>query len=251
MLRFVLCDDNPTHCRTLEYHVRRALSRLSRPHEIALVTTQAEEVLRYAQEHTEQSVYMLDLVLQQEMDGLELCREVHRRSPESYILYVSAFAEYALDCCRTHSFDFILKPYTAHRCYRAIEDLLQVIDARKPSAPLEIAVGSLVRVVDQRDILYLNTDREYITAHLKDDRITWRESMVNLLGRVNADWFLRIHKSYAVNRLALERIDLSRRRVLLRSGESLPVSRRFLSRLRDSYRFSKDDEDNSRQDLSM
>lgn len=62
--------------------------------------------------------------------------------------------------------------------------------------------------------------------------------MVNLLERVNADLFLRIHKSYAVNRLALEQVDLSRRFVLLRNGESLPISRRFLSRLRDDYRGS-------------
>ena len=64
MLRFILCDDNPEHCRTLELHVRQALSRLSRPYEIALVTTQADEALRYAQEHPEQNVYMLDLVLE-------------------------------------------------------------------------------------------------------------------------------------------------------------------------------------------
>ena len=74
MLRFILCDDNPEHCRTLELHVRQALSRLSRPYEIALVTTQADEALRYAQEHPEQNVYMLDLVLEQKMDGLALCR---------------------------------------------------------------------------------------------------------------------------------------------------------------------------------
>lgn len=238
MLRFILCDDNPEHCRTLELHVRQALSRLSRPYEIALVTTQADEALRYAQEHPEQNVYMLDLVLEQKMDGLALCREIRRSSPESYILYVSAFSEYALDCCRSHSFDFILKPYSERRLYRAIEDLVRVIDARKPTEPLEIAIGSMVRVVDQREILYFNIDREYITAHFQDDRITWRESMVNLLERVNADLFLRIHKSYAVNRLALEQVDLSRRFVLLRNGESLPISRRFLSRLRDDYRGS-------------
>lgn len=236
MLRFILCDDNPEHCRTLEFHIRQALCKLSRPYEIALVTTHADEVLCYAQEHPEQNVYMLDLMLEQKMDGLALCQEIHRNSPGSYILYVSAFPEHALNCCRSHSFDFILKPYSERRLYRAIEDLVRVIEARKPSVPLEIAVGSIVRVVDQRDILYFSTDREYITAHFKDDRITWRESMVNLLARVNADLFLRIHKSYAVNRLALEHIDSSRHFILLRNGENLPISRRFLSRLRNDYR---------------
>ena len=234
MLRFVLCDDEPRQCQMLEERLRQVLFRLSKPYEIALVTTKAAEVLRYARENPAQNIYLLDLVLQQGMDGLELCREIRRCSPQSYVLYITAYPQYAMECCRTHPFDFILKPYSDGRLYQAIADLAQVIGARKPSAPLEVTVGSLVRLLDQREILYFKTDREYITAYLRDDRITWRESMVSLLGRVNADWFVRIHKSYAVNRFAMDSVDLSRRMVCLYNGERLPASRRFLSRLRDA-----------------
>ena len=229
MLRFVLCDDEPRQCQMLEERLRQVLFRLSKPYEIALVTTKAAEVLRYARENPAQNIYLLDLVLQQGLDGLELCREIRRCSPQSYVLYVTAYPQYAMECCRTHPFDFILKPYSDGRLYQAIADLAQVIGARKPSAPLEVTVGSLVRLLDQREILYFKTDREYITAYLRDDRITWRESMVSLLGRVNADWFVRIHKSYAVNRFAMDSVDLSRRMVCLYNGERLPASRRFLS----------------------
>lgn len=243
MLRFILCDDNPEHSQLLKRCIQQMLSSLSKSYEIALVTPLAEEALRYARENPEQNVYMLDVMLEQEMDGLQLCQEIRHYSPESYILYVSAYSQYALECCRTHSFDFILKPYSEMRLFRALEDLVCVIESRKPSAPLEIAIGSLVRMVDQYDILYLKTDREYITAYLRNDRITWRESMASFLGRVNANSFFRIHKSYAVNRLALDQIDLSRRIVRLCNGESLPASRRFLSRLRNVDHIANDDQE--------
>ena len=57
-------------------------------------------------------------------------------SPQSYVLYVTAYPQYAMECCRTHPFDFILKPYSDGRLYQAIADLAQVIGARKPSATL-------------------------------------------------------------------------------------------------------------------
>lgn len=237
MLHFVLCDDNPRHNQTLSYHLEQLASSLPMPYELALVTTEPQEVLTYAESAAEPTVYLLDLVLEKEqMNGLDLCRGIHERDPKGYIIYVSAYAEYAMDCVQSHAFDFVLKPYTPERLASSLRDVMQEITQRKPEVTLTISAGSLTRVLDQQSILYLQIQREYVTAYLTDTQVTWRESMAQLLPRLQPEWFVRIHKSYAINRMHLVSIDAKTAEVTLKNGAVLPVSRRMLKELQSAVR---------------
>lgn len=232
MLHFVLCDDNSRHNQTLTYHLEQLAFSLPMPYELSLVTTDPAQVLEYAETAAEPTVYLLDLVLEQkDMTGLDLCRGIHQKDPKGYIIYVSAYAEYAMDCVQSHAFDFVLKPYTPERLANSLRDVMQEIARRKPEVTLSITAGSITRVLDQQNILYLQIQREYVTAHLTDTQVTWRESMAQLLPRLQADWFIRIHKSYAVNRMHLASVDARTNEVTLKNGVILPVSRRMLKQL--------------------
>ena len=95
-MQFVPCDDNPSHNHTLTYHLNE-MEEMPLPFELALVTTRPQDVLDFAgmsREKGMQTVYLLDLVLEQEtMSGLDVCQEIHRRDPKGYIIYVSAYHE--------------------------------------------------------------------------------------------------------------------------------------------------------------
>ncbi len=225
MIHFVLCDDNSLHNRTLCSHLNRILPQLPAKTDIALMTTDPNEVIRYAQSAHEQTVYMLDLVLEQPLSGLDVCRAVLQADPSAYILYVSAYAEYAMDCCQSHAFDFILKPYTLQRLEMAVRDVVRQALRAKPAVPLQVTSGTIISVLDQREIYYVRSQREYVTAFHTTGNITWRESMVHLQQRLNAAWFLRIHKSFIMNRLYFQSIDLYMHEVTLRGGMVLPLSR--------------------------
>lgn len=232
MLHFVLCDDNPRHNQTLAYHLNTLSPKLPIPCELSLITTNPLEVISFASHAPDSTVYLLDLVLEGEiMTGLDVCRSIREHDPNSYIIYVSAYAEYAMDCLQSHAFDFVLKPYTPERLQGALLDVIQDITSRKPDVPLTATAGSLTRVLDQRSILYLHIQREYVTAHLTNGQFTWRESMTHLMDRLHSDWFIRIHKSYTVNRLHLASVDSHTLEATLHSGEILPVSRRMIHSL--------------------
>lgn len=232
MLHFVLCDDNPRHNQTLTYHLEQLAFSLPMPYELSLVTTDPGQVLEYAETAAGPTVYLLDLVLEQkDMTGLDLCRGIHQKDPDGYIIYVSAYAEYAMDCVQSHAFDFVLKPYTPERLANSLRDVMQEIARRKPEVTLSITAGSITRVLDQQNIMYLQIQREYVTAHLTDTQVTWRESMAQLLPRLQAEWFIRIHKSYAINRMHLASVDAKTSEVTLKNGVILPVSRRMLKQL--------------------
>ena len=166
-MQFVLCDDNPSHNRTLTYHLNE-MEEMPLPFELALVTTRPQDVLDFAgmsREKGMQTVYLLDLVLEQEtMSGLDVCQEIHRRDPKGYIIYVSAYAEYAMDCIKSHAFDFVLKPYTPERLENAVRDVMREIARQEPEVTLQVTTGSITRILDQKSIVYLHIEREYVTA---------------------------------------------------------------------------------------
>lgn len=231
MISFVICDDNPQHNQTMIYHIRRVIERLPAACEIALVTTDREEVLDYAKLAKGQTIYFLDIVMDSDTTGIDICKLIHQYDQGGYIIYVSAYAEYALECCQSHSFDFILKPYTEQRLENALRDVIQEMTKHQPAVSLSIKAGSITRILDQRKIIYFKSQREYVTAFLTDGQVTWRESMAHLMTRVDKNCFLRIHKSYVVNRLYLQTVDTRTCEATLREDIILPVSRRMIRRL--------------------
>lgn len=228
MLRLILCDDNPRHNQIMTHHLQEILPRLPMPAEIALATTDPREVLAYAEQNDGDAVYLLDLELDHELSGLDVCRDLHRLHPTADVIYVSAYAEYAMECFQSHAFDFILKPYTPQRLENALRDAILHIQRSRIVYPLHVTAGSVTRVLDQKEILWLKMDREYVTAIMTSGEFTWRESLTRLMPRLNPDWFIRIHKSCAINRLYIQHLDTKSREVTMKDGSVLTISRRLI-----------------------
>ncbi|MBR4067495.1 MAG: response regulator transcription factor [Clostridia bacterium] len=228
MLRLILCDDNPRHNQIMTHHLQEILPRLPMPAEIALATTDPREVLAYAEQNDGDAVYLLDLELDHELSGLDVCRNLHRLRPTADVIYVSAYAEYAMECFQSHAFDFILKPYTPQRLENALRDAILHIQRSRIVYPLHVTAGSVTRVLNQKEILWLKMDREYVTAIMTSGEFTWRESLTRLMPRLNPDWFIRIHKSCAINRLYIQHLDTKSRELTMKDGSVLTVSRRLI-----------------------
>ncbi len=231
MLQLILCDDNPHHNQTMLHHLKKIIPGLAVPVSIGLSTTDPREVIAYAAKAEGDAVYFLDLEMENDLSGLNVCMAIREHHPRAYVIYVSAYAEYAMECCRAHAFDFILKPYTTQRLENALRDIVLHIERNKSVIPLTVTAGTVTQVLNQQEIRYLQVEREYITAHINGGSYTWRESLTHLMPRLNPDWFVRIHKSCAINRMYLHSVDQKNREVTLKGGIVLSVSRRLISQL--------------------
>ncbi|MCI5847064.1 MAG: LytTR family DNA-binding domain-containing protein [Clostridiales bacterium] len=236
MIHFVLCDDDARHNQTLQSHLEQILPALPVQAEMTLITTEPDQVVAYARREHAPTIFLLDLVMEKGLGGLEVCRAIREADDRAVVIYVSAYAEYALDCLETHAFDFVLKPYTHDRLKRAVEDAVHLMISYNDIIPLQVTVGSVTRVLDQRDICYVQTQREYVTAHQAEGPVTWRESLLHLMDRLDEDLFVRIHKSYAVNRLFFDSLDNAAREVKMKDGTVLPIARRCLGAFEQFYK---------------
>lgn len=229
MLHLILCDDNPRHNQTMTYHLEQIMSQLPMECVIDLTTTDPRQVIDHSRQQYEGDlVYLLDLEMENDLNGLDVCAAIREHQGRAYIIYVSAYAEYAMECCRAHAFDFILKPYTTQRLENALRDVILHIERNRSVYPLSVTAGTVTQILDQKEIRYLQMEREYVTAHINGGVFTWRESLTHLLPRMNPDWFVRIHKSCAINRLYIQSVDQKAHEVTLKGGIVLNVSRRLI-----------------------
>lgn len=230
MVNIVICDDNVAHSHTLEKQVREFISTQKGIQlQLALTTSNFQDVLNYFTQEHETTVYLLDIELNQELNGVQVWNHIHKMDASAYVIYVTAYTEYALSGCQSHAFDYIVKPYTKGRLESCLADVVRQIEQKKPTSPIDVKVGSCVYMLDQKDILYIKSEREYVTAFLSRGKLTWKESLTHLLTRLDAKQFVRIHKSYILAFRFVRQIDIAKKYVTLPSGEQLPTSRFYLN----------------------
>lgn len=134
---------------------------------------------------------------------------------------------------------YLIKPFEDMQVFAAVE--LAMKDVQKPSQSLEAPKksvdpyynleGELVvkdghshHKIKLYEIYYIKSDGKYIDLHLKDKRLTLRTSLVNFLNDYPSDNFVRVHKSYIVNRHEIESFTKTYIQIL---NCEIPISRSY------------------------
>jgi DNA-binding LytR/AlgR family response regulator len=148
------------------------------------------------------------------ISGLELIPLLP--SPRPHIIITSGFKEYALDGFDLAVTDYLLKPITSGRFLQAVyktrSEQSQIITLVPSLNPDEqgytwVKTGSKMHQILLNDIIAVEGMGDYVKIHCKDKMIVKYGSIRSFLGELPPDQFIRIHRSYIVNRYAVKSID--------------------------------------------
>lgn len=163
------------------------------------------------------------------ISGFELIRSMPQHP---YVIFTTAYREFALDGFDLNAVDYLLKPFSFERFLQAVNKAYTLIIAEKgekfQSASLEDekdmfvkADGKLVRVRLQ-DILYIEALKEYVRIYTTEGNWVIYQTMQNLEDNLPNELFFRIHRSYIV---ALRHIKSIEGNTVQVNKMTLPVSR--------------------------
>lgn len=128
------------------------------------------------------------------------------------VVITSAYPEYALEGYQLDVIDYLLKPFAFERFVQSVQkagDRLQKSNSDSSPAASGFAENSEFIVVkadhksyrvNVADILFIEGMREYVTFHCLNQKLVALESLKNLVEQLPSGLFLRVHKSYIVNR---------------------------------------------------
>jgi two-component system, LytTR family, response regulator len=239
MRRVLIADDEPL--------ARQRVRRLLKTETDAVVVGEStdgpatvEEIRRLAPD-----VLFLDV----EMPGLDGFEVLAAAAEPPVVVFVTAFAEYAVPAFDTAAADYLLKPIEARRFRRAWRRVGARLDARAAAGVTPsrsdslrrflVARGEGMLVVNVSDVRWLEAQDNYVALHTGTAVHLVRGTLSALEARLDPHEFARIRRSTIVNcRLVQEmaRDATGQWYVVLRTGERLRVgdSHRaaFFARLR-------------------
>jgi hypothetical protein len=122
--------------------------------------------------------------------------------------------------------------------------LLAEPDVGPPVEPVEQPERFLVRKLGKefllaaREIEWLQASGNYVNLHVRGRDYPLRVTMAGIEARLDAQHFVRVHRSYVINLdflAEIEPLDTGDARLLMRDGVKIPCSRRYRAALRDRF----------------
>jgi two-component system, LytTR family, response regulator len=178
----------------------------------------------------------IDLVLldinMPDLSGMQL---VQTLSPRPLIIFMTAYSHYAVESYTLNAIDYLLKPITFERFLAAVNKVVVALPGRaamtanSEDPTIFIKSGPQTYQVKVKDILYLEKEGNYLTAHLKDRNILIRENLGDIFDLVPAADFVRVHKSYVV---AIKHISMIEVHQLTVNNKKIPIGSTYREALR-------------------
>lgn len=119
------------------------------------------------------------------------------------LVFVTAHAEFALDAFRVAAIDYLLKPFDDRRFHTALERVRERCrgdgaEAAEYAKRVAIVSAACTTLVPVDEILWMEAAGNYVRLHCRNEHPLLRDSLTNLLGRLDPREFVRVHRSAAV-----------------------------------------------------
>lgn len=233
ILNCALVDDEPLALDLLETYVRKT--------PFLNLVGKCSSAVAAMKELQEKTVDLLFLDIQMpELSGLEYSKMVN---PETRIVFTTAFGQYALDGYRVNALDYLLKPISYKDFLEAANKALSWFEMKENAS----SGGNVVKVEDDciyvksdyklvqiklKDILYVEGLKDYVKIYIENEpkAILSLMSMKAMEERLPSSHFIRVHRSFIVQKNKIKIIDRGR---IVFGKEYIPVSDSYKQELQN------------------
>ncbi|CAG9000157.1 MAG: Transcriptional regulatory protein BtsR [Candidatus Celerinatantimonas neptuna] len=172
--------------------------------------------------------------------GIELLK-ILTNKPLPKIVLVTAYENYALQAFEDAAFDYLLKPIDEQRLHKTLSRLSQTIQPNKKTTHL-----SLLPCYNNQQQQWIRCESiEYAFSDLGGIHIfdgnEHHHTQLTLTQLAQELGLIRCHRQYLIHPEAIQAITLISGRggeLTSRSGQKIPVSRRYLKALRELFALS-------------
>ncbi|RYY62443.1 MAG: response regulator transcription factor [Chitinophagaceae bacterium] len=197
----------------------------------------AMDALEHIKANGEPDVLLLDVDMP-EMSGLELRRQL---LPIPACIFVTSHPEFAIDGFESAALDYIVKPLKADRFAKAMQRLEQFLSIHSKAELLDYTLGADTLFIKEGvnrvklqlyDIVYLEALKDYTGIVTRQKKFNVLSPLGNLLKEPAFRNFVRIHRSYAIQKHYVE--EISSRGVKV-NEQVLPIGRSYKDSLEELF----------------
>lgn len=160
--------------------------------------------------------------------GLEFLKTV---SNPPLVIFTTAYPQYAVDGFELNAVDYLLKPFSFERFWKAVLKARTLFDSGKvaPQHPIIVEEEYIYIKTDNKlvkinyaDILYIEALQNYIAVHTTTKKYITYLTFKSIEESLPQSIFLKVHKSYLVSLSKIESIEGNE---IIISSHHIPISR--------------------------
>lgn len=219
MIKAIIVDDEP-----LAQNVIKQFAKDIPGLEIVCTCNNALEASSKLKE-TPVDLMFLDVNMPR-LSGLDFLKNLN--NPPLVIL-TTAYAEYAIEGYELNILDYLKKPFSFERFFKAIqkaEEQLALIHQKEETNAEYIFIKANKKAVrvEFKSICFIEGLGDYIKIHLQDKHLVTNLSMKKMEELLPSDQFFRIHKSFIVRLDQIQSIEGNQLEI---AGNKLPIGNNF------------------------
>jgi DNA-binding LytR/AlgR family response regulator len=195
MIISIAVDDEPRALDVITIHS-------SKVPELALIRTftNPENALAFLRDE------FVDLIfLDINMPGISGLQLVQRLQTKPYIVFTTAYSEYAIDSYNFEAVDYLLKPIEFDRFYKSVNKVKKLIQLNSLQQDNLLSKYFFVKdgykqiKVCTEEILYIQSEGNYLNIVTKHERVVARMTFQQLMEKLPTHQFYRVHNSFVIN----------------------------------------------------
>jgi len=220
MIKCIIIDDEPLAQEILENFI-------SRFPDLQLIGKCNNAIAAFETIHRGQVDLMFLDIKMPGINGLDFISSL--KEPPA-VIFTTAFAEHAVTGFELNAVDYLLKPISYARFEKSIHKVLKVfkpeVEAQKDYTYFKVS-GRLIKVL-HADLLYAQSVKDYILLCTAKGNLLTHMTMKYLTDLLPFPEFLRVHRSYLVNRACINLVDKSSMQV---GAEVIPIGENYRSNI--------------------
>ncbi|GAA3751404.1 MULTISPECIES: LytTR family DNA-binding domain-containing protein [Flavobacterium] len=210
----IIVDDEPLAIKLLENHI-------SKIEELHLVGTagNALEAYKLTKSKTVDLVF-LDIQMP-DLTGIDFLKSLKNR-PKT--IFTTAYREFAIEGFELEAVDYILKPITFERFFKAVERVLRENTESKEDEFILLKSKGLQYKILLKMILFFESQANDVKVVLKEGKPIIAKYKISDLEVLESKGFLRVHRSFLVN---LKEVKAFGNTELIIENYAIPIGRSY------------------------
>ena len=131
--------------------------------------------------------------------GLELADSIMQLEPKTFIIFQTAYSEFALDAYKSGGMAYLMKPIESNDIKNILEKIRNFKTSSEESKKILGKRGDKLYLIDINDIYYIKADLDEVIVKIKETDAYVRRKIGDLETLLNGKNFFRVHRSYIVN----------------------------------------------------
>ena len=173
-----------------------------------------------------------------DLSGIEFLENLNYRP---YVIFTTAYSEYALKSYEYNTLDYLLKPIRFNRFLKAVtkaKSYHNVLEKQRKNTSDEISSEEIIFVknaegthrISLNSLLFVESFKNYVIYNTTTDSIEVKNSLSDVEDNLPKNQFIRIHRSFIVNIGSIKSLKYDG--ITLENNKKLPVGRSYREALK-------------------